>query len=976
MSEPNFVDNSIVDLGQMRLARRVKRDVFLPRNTSATKVLQRVVCASLVIVLCCLATASFGASTELRLSKLAGKSRKLTASSYFYEVPAKSVGGGSLVYQPCNIDSEQWYEIVLNYKQHDAEVKELNNIALLKVTFLDSSGKVLSLEKVKGLNVNASGMIYKYIPSTYYTARSKKNITTGTFHVTFKAPVLASKLLIQIRSWNNRENISIGTVKLVSVPRLPVSSSEVRNDDVFSHLKKLTSNDIRLIRDPHWISEKVEPNYRYLLMGELASPTSKANQALVRVRFRDGNGQILPGPYPGITTSAKVGPYIYLPTQRKKITIQFSAPPNVASVDLGFQTWGIPKGNLAFTGLGLSPLRGPDVKVLYKDSGLGLNGSRSHTGFSEGENAVYWLNYLKDNYASRSSSIDELFEFQSSTSLAPVNGKRFKLEGAQLSALKLGTLQLENFDAFRLPTELKWTEDPFKSVSWRQTYQSLYWLLGLVFSDDESEWKRFEDILDSWLGQNSPFSSKDRYAYDDHGIAIRAEFVIEVFKRFPNLLKEKPVLGAKLIALAMECGLMLEELLDHPAFTSHNHGLFHAHALLNLSLAFPSAPFSAFWKDKAIGKLESLTDRLFTSEGFSIEQTASYHYLVMNILSSLYFSLRDSEAIPNRLQYKIKEKLVHANTAALMMTHHDGSLLRLGDSEDYAQGRDEAKALLRKVLSSKGEQQRLQAIFSKTMGEGVSLFPKSGYAVFRSSSSPAVESYLFIDYSPQSFSHGHFDATSFEYTINNTKWLVDSGGPYSYGSTFSRGYLLSSRAHNLTIPNNYEQSNGESVVLTSRSVGKYYLLDIQSNVYGAQYHYVRRFLIRQDLQGIAVVDYFWSEKKRNSLVGSLHFNIASTFLDKTGSEVVLQCQDKKLLVRAPESMGDITCLSKGQGAYGFDLQGFISRRPVSMEAAPTLLYRTSGSEMSINKILIGTEKKILEGLEYELGLLPAPSVGV
>jgi hypothetical protein len=173
------------------------------------------------------------------------------------------------------------------------------------------------------------------------------------------------------------------------------------------------------------------------------------------------------------------------------------------------------------------------------------------------------------------------------------------------------------------------------------------------------------------------------------------------------------------------------------------------------------------------------------------------------------------------------------------MLQPDGAMIRLGDSPDFLRAREDLEGRLA-AAGLPGP----QAPGWLPGSTSVWRYPDSGYVIFRTTE--ATPRHLFVDLSPQLHSHGHYDATSFTYFDAGVPWVVDAGGPYLYGDSPWRAYVVSSRAHNVCQPRGRDQIDGDTELLAVREdVGTAEIL-ARTFVDGAGYDHVRRLATTEE----------------------------------------------------------------------------------------------------------------------------------
>ncbi|MBN2559418.1 MAG: glycosyltransferase [Phycisphaerae bacterium] len=131
--------------------------------------------------------------------------------------------------------------------------------------------------------------------------------------------------------------------------------------------------------EPHWVTAPICGSTNYTLRGVLhANPGQHARTALARFLFLDDQLAAIAPPYPGLSTSERVGSYAYLNSERAAgaFATRFDSPPDACYVSFGLQTWSIlpPDSTYIDAILRLSPNAGigADTCVLLSSASLQL----------------------------------------------------------------------------------------------------------------------------------------------------------------------------------------------------------------------------------------------------------------------------------------------------------------------------------------------------------------------------------------------------------------------------------------------------------------------------------------------------------------------------------------------------------------------------------------------------------------------------
>jgi hypothetical protein len=673
---------------------------------------------------------------------------------------------------------------------------------------------------------------------------------------------------------------------------------------------------------PFWTSTPVSGFTQATLRGKIITErTSERNQALVRVHFLDVAGNLLSEPYAGTTQSEQVGPYIYLPSQEvdNSFSLEIPIPPVAAELRLGFQSWGNTKA-VAFEETPTLQLSRPKNLMNHlRVAGVAtVDGRPPNSWLFDNALVDQWLRYwASTNGLTSSSDPMAWLNLDREVELLPSANHGVLVSEGFYNALASGELKLSGFGPYRIPSSPNWSDDPFGSKSWRQRYQSIYWLaeFAAVLPEAEAE-QNVNAILNSWFGKNSWPWSQDRFAWDDHTIAMRVEGMINLIHgrgdkpesmtftsavpgldpQLPRELDQRKRIASQLIV----DGLLLEEFLDSRSFYAHNHALFHINALLAISSAFPEMPGADRWRSKALVRLDELIDELWTEEGVSVEQSSAYQIWVLMTVMPVYKSLSLSDALADEQKERFRKRIERALIVAISLLDPAGGCVRIGDSPVYDKAKDELLLLVRGFLPYTSNQVLKEFVRSSTPPLGARVF-EGGYAVFRSKQSE--ERTLVVDISPQVFSHGHYDLGGYSYATGQHLWVIDAGGPFNYG-TLKQRQLASSESHNIAWPAGTGQTDGYAAIEPLVVEADHWVFVLRSNVYGSGYQHRRMFVIDRDLTAVAVLDEFDSQSELPTLISSLTLAPEVEVVDQLEHLAVLVNNEGHLMVQKYPSRRD------------------------------------------------------------------------
>lgn len=350
-----------------------------------------------------------------------------------------------------------------------------------------------------------------------------------------------------------------------------------------------------------------------------------------------------------------------------------------------------------------------------------------------------------------------------------------------------------------VPEDIQWNEDPFNNVTWQFYFHSLKWIdtIKQVYEKNNDFKYLFElkKYIFSWININTPHDLGGM-AWYDHAIAYRSSTFIYFFYYAPflSILSRDEIFSLRKSIEAH--GLELEKLINNKNFKGHNHSLFHSLALYNIAIALPECFLSEKWRDTALQRMYQLIPELVDEkEGISLEQASEYHWLVLSLFSNIYNITKFYE-IKNNYFYNIINKML---PFAKIFLWPDGTLLSYGNTP-YNIKNNYKKNFYEYIKNG-------YKYNSDTNKKEAYFYIKNGYIKF----SGANNLCIFIKMGLSQFGHGHNDMMSVIIYENDSKLLIDPGGPYKYRDKF-RIFFSNARAHNTIIVNNEDNLKGNVTI--------------------------------------------------------------------------------------------------------------------------------------------------------------------
>jgi hypothetical protein len=364
--------------------------------------------------------------------------------------------------------------------------------------------------------------------------------------------------------------------------------------------------------------------------------------------------------------------------------------------------------------------------------------------------------------------------------------------------------QFISFPPYVVPENPDWSEDPYHNLSWQTLYQSLSWLQGparlYVTTGDSQYQEEVRRYLLDWISNTPSHDAPSVRSWYDGSVAYRTDVIVRLFGPVLAGALEPSEVGVVLRSLE-EHGQLLDGYLSQPGFRGHNHNLFHALSLYNLSIAFPELRNATRWRADARARISSLLPEMVDpSEGVSLEQAAGYHFLALGLFASADAYLRRHGDGLAADELVVLDRMTSFGAMLLTPTMQTPAL------GDTAYGSSGARQLL-EDLKDRGISSPIAAFILSQGRAGArppeaAFFPRAGYAIVRptysAGSAWARDLQLIVDTSSRLKPHGHNDAMSVILSAQGGPLLIDSGGPYRYGDP-ARQAFVGSLAHNMVV---------------------------------------------------------------------------------------------------------------------------------------------------------------------------------
>ncbi|SEH06304.1 heparinase II/III family protein [Candidatus Venteria ishoeyi] len=359
-----------------------------------------------------------------------------------------------------------------------------------------------------------------------------------------------------------------------------------------------------------------------------------------------------------------------------------------------------------------------------------------------------------------------------------------------------------------LPSNLSWSEDPFKDRNWRFWFHSWKFTDCLLsgYTEFQEQWylKRLKWLVSDWWKDNfrPEFPAKE-FSWHDHSTAKRLHEMLKIFE----FVRREKALDQKFIRDALRSIFWHAQILsaEDIYIKNNNHGLDQSVSLFEVSQLFREFEYSEIWEKKSRERLENEISFALTTEGIHTENSPSYHGWVsakcatINKFAKHYTDL----AI-------VDNNILQDNGLRFLsvIAKPDRTLPLIGDTSNN---------LIAKATYPDLKKLSWYPFYQYVISQGkngvkpkeiISFFPESGYYIYRDKwdepgENTALHFIMKCGYNASGHRHND-DGTILLYGLGEN-WLIDSG-IYGYRYDKYRNYITSPSAHNISFPYEYKDS--------------------------------------------------------------------------------------------------------------------------------------------------------------------------
>ena len=508
-----------------------------------------------------------------------------------------------------------------------------------------------------------------------------------------------------------------------------------------------------------------------------------------------------------------------------------------------------------------------------------------------------------------------------------------------------GEINCKPFAAIALTNEtnMSWSWDPYKSLTWQMGFQSCYWLpFAYLGSLGDEYGERLSQVWTSFQGENRYPRKMSNMTFEDNTCAARLEAALLcLYGNVSNDLCRVNVPSLRLYSqqhselfdtlmyqLYVDSSL-LEQYLRGKMYRIHNHNIMMACSLLCMVDAFGGCEFAKKYKEMAVDVIMAHVENMFESDGFIREQSTKYHQYMTLYMMKVYSRLRAMSCLSSEQDDYFKQRLQQWCRIDALLRDGDGVSLSMGDG---AKTKDEVPRKLKELDLADclfvGETNRV-------------VLPQSGLYMYRNLTRDTL---LAIDVSANVKAHGHYDLGSWQYIGEGVEWVSDLGGPYKYGTKLCRQLRLAS-AHTLVMPRKREQSSGVAKIGKESFDEDGVNLEFRSNVFGADLTHMVGVRANKELNRVCVLTKFKGTEKQD-FVGRVMLGkgVTPTLIDEINNIWRLDCaypgKRRFLRIAGAESGDTKVVVRQGSTAEG------------ELEHRLSLEYVMQGSCECVSKVIL------------------------
>ena len=419
--------------------------------------------------------------------------------------------------------------------------------------------------------------------------------------------------------------------------------------------------------------------------------------------------------------------------------------------------------------------------------------------------------------------------------------------------LMAGRMTVPTFDAWTLPVDPTWGEDPFDNPYWEFQYHALRWVdplrrVGLA-TNDQAMLNRYAELVRDWVENNPISAPPSAYSWNDMAVGVRSIALV-------CLSASLDVTPAWLNAAMQDHVNMLADPAEYRP--RGNHGLHQNMGLLALGCHRDVDG----WRRYAIRRADTMLRHAVDSEGVTDEGSIKYQGLNYRWWREMETRIELCGLQPSSLYVRVSRMPAFLAQA----TQPDGNLVAFGDTSaiDRAYLLPGTAAEYAATQGRTGRRpDRVFSIFRRGYA-----FSRTGWFDAQSARKQALASLRFGQ-ARNSAVHGHEDGGNIGYFARGRQILWQPG-VYGAGGGPPRRYVVSNESHNtVDIPETTYDRDAETRLKADRHTRTLDLVSVTNRVLkGVTW---RRTMIHVKKPGFLVVDDRITQRSKRQVLQRWHF---------------------------------------------------------------------------------------------------------
>lgn len=424
-------------------------------------------------------------------------------------------------------------------------------------------------------------------------------------------------------------------------------------------------------------------------------------------------------------------------------------------------------------------------------------------------------------------------------------------------------------------------------------------------------------LIRSWkkYSQSQENREKNRYIFIDHSVAQRTKILIYYTKVCVDAEYQLGNLHY-LFDVMCECGDWLSDSKNYTLI--HNHGIMEDEALLYLGKLMDRSD----WVELGKKRLNEQYKHAFGKDGVHVENSSSYHKMVMRMFKSIQMWLK---SVDDNISLDVAS--VESSDYINWIKLPNGYLAQVGDT----------------VGDIRGAQRATNTKLQRNTADIHKMFPDTGIYFYRSRSDKDVgmDTWKTIKAGYSCKTHKHADDGSFMLYSKGYEIFTDAGF-CGYKSDGFRKYISSAKAHNFIIV------DGQSWGISDENMAKVGVKEYKLNadydevkVFNDAYKGVHIERIFSSLDDLTVIRDSISSTEEHTYTQIFHLGECMEILESDSKEVKIKIGDSGYILRLRQH-GKPVSLKVYKGDSSKADYGIVYRGVNNINETSTLTFSMTG----------------------------------